>query len=109
VNHPKDDRYQETGFPTLQWEEEDLPTRPLPLHEQPLQVRIDHEMAVISENHARIAKAIVTFWGHRDCSEYLKKLILSGGHSDGGSRAGFRSEVLSALINLAGLHTIDRQ
>ena len=34
VPDPKDDsRYQETGFPSLQWEDDDLPTRPLPLHE----------------------------------------------------------------------------
>ena len=53
---PKDDsRYQETGFPSLQWEDDDLPTRPLPLHEHPLQARIDSECEVIDQFHPRAA------------------------------------------------------
>lgn len=104
---PKDTRFQETGFPSLSWEEEDLPTRPLPLHERPLQARIDAEMATIAEHHARIALAIEKFWGHRDCVEYLQRLILSGGDSDGRSRVGFKPEVVSALINLVALHKIE--
>lgn len=104
VADPKESRFQETGFPTLSWEEEDLPTRPLPLHERPLQARIDSEMLVIAEHHTRIALAIEKFWGHPDCDEYLQKLILSGGDSDGRARVGFKSEVLSALINLVALH-----
>ncbi len=76
----------------------------MPLHERPLQARIDAEMAVIAEHHIRIALAIEKFWGHRDCVEYLRTLILSGGDNDGKARVGFKSEVLSALINLAALH-----
>ena len=104
---PNDSRFHETGFPSLQWEEEDEPTRPLPLHERPLQARIDHEMAIITQHHARIALAIEKFWGHRDCVEYIQKLIMSGGHQDGQARMGFKSEVVSALINLASLHKLD--
>jgi len=99
-----DSRFVETGFPSLQWEEDELPTRPLPLHERPLQVRVDHELAIVAAHHARIALAVEKFWGHRDCVEYLQKLIMSGGHQDGQSRVGFKSEVLSALINLVALH-----
>ena len=55
----------------------------------------------------RIAQAIEKFWGHRDCVEYLQKLIMSGGHQDGQTRVGFKTEVLSALINLAALHQIE--
>jgi hypothetical protein len=106
MHNPKDSRYQETGFPSLQWEEEDLPTRPMPLHERPLQARIDNEMAVVAEHHVRIALAIEKFWGHRDCVEYLQKLILSG-YSEGQKRMGFKPEVVSALINLAALHRIE--
>jgi hypothetical protein len=68
VHDPQDSRFHETGFPFLSWEEEDLPTRPMPLHERPLQARIDHEMAIIALHHARIALAIEKFWGHRDWS-----------------------------------------
>jgi hypothetical protein len=107
VPDPNDSRFHETGFPSLQWEEDDLPTRPMPLHERPLQARIDNEMAVIAQHHVRIASAIEKFWGHRDCIEYLQKLIMSGGHQDGQTRVGFKSDVLSALINLAALHKME--
>lgn len=102
-----DSRFVETGFPSLQWEEDDLPTRPLPLHERPLQARIDHEMAIIAEHHVRIALAIEKFWGHRDCVEYLQKLIMSGGHQDGTVRVGFKPAVLSALMSLAAMHQVE--
>ena len=104
MQDPKDSRFQETGFPSLSWEEEDLPTRPMPLHERPLQARIDAEMAIIAEHQIRIALAIEKFWGHRDCVEYLQTLILSGGDSVGRARVGFKSEVISALMNLVALH-----
>lgn len=108
VPDSKDSRFHETGFPSLQWEEEDLPTRPMPFHERPLQARIDHEMAIIAEHHIRIALAIEKFWGHRDCVEYLQTLVLSGGYSDTTrNRVGFKPEVLSALINLASLHRVE--
>jgi hypothetical protein len=103
---PKDSRSKETGFPSLTWEEEDLPTRPMPLHERPLQARIDVEMAVIAEHHVRIALAIEKFWGHKDCVEYIQSLVLSG-YKDGEKRVGFKPEVVSALISLAQLHRIE--
>jgi hypothetical protein len=107
VPDQNDSRFVETGFPSLQWEDDDLPTRPMPLHERPLQARIDHEMAIIAERHIRIALAIEKFWGHRDCVEYLQKLIMSGGHQDGQNRVGFKPDVVSALMNLAALHQIE--
>jgi len=107
LHDPNDSRFHETGFPSLSWEEEDLPTRPMPLHERPLQARIDAEMAVVAAHHVRIALAIERFWGHRDCVEYLRTLILSGGDTDGRARVGFKSEVLSALMNLVALHKQD--
>lgn len=104
LHKPKDrPKQEETGFPTLSWEEEDLPTRPTPLHERPLQARIDSEMEVIARHHIRIALAIEKFWGHRDCVEYIQNLILNG-DNDGQRRVGFKPEVLSALMNLAALH-----
>jgi hypothetical protein len=95
---------KEVGFPVLNTEEEELATRPMGLNELPRQFRIDHEMAIIAKHHERIEKAIRTFWGHHDCVEYLQKLILSGTDSSGNSRAGFKPEVLSALMNLITLH-----
>lgn len=107
MHDPKDSRFQETGFPSLSWEEEDLPTRPMPLHERPMQARIDTEMAIVALHHPRIALAIEKFWGHRDCVEYIQTLILSGGDGSGRSRIGFKSEVLSALMNLVALQSQD--
>lgn len=104
VHDPNDSRYHETGFPSLQWEDEALDTRPMPMHERPLQARIDYEMAIIAEHHVRIALAIEKFWGHRDCVEYIQTLILSGGDNQGKHRVGFKADVLSALINLVALH-----
>ena len=104
MQDPNDSRFQETGFPSLSWEDDDLPTRPMPLHERPLQARIDAEMAVIAEHHIRIALAIEKFWGHRDCVEYLQTLILSGGDNNGRTRVGFKNEVVSAMMNLVALH-----
>ena len=108
MQDPKDSQFHETGFPSLQWEDDDLPTRPMPLNERPLQARIDHEMAIIQQIHPRIALAIEKFWGHRDCVEYIQTLILSGGYNSEREKArvGFKPEVLSALINLAGLHRV---
>lgn len=97
------------GFPPINYMEEDVATRPMGLHELPRQARIDREMAVITNHHERIAKAINTFWGHRDCDEYLQKLILSGGDGAGKTRVGFKPAVLAALINLSELHNVDHR
>jgi hypothetical protein len=91
------------GFPSLKWEDEELATRPMPLHERPLQARIDVELALIAERHARIALAIEAFWGHRDCVEYIQSLVLSG-YKEGERRMGFKPEVLTALMTLVELH-----
>ena len=93
----------ETGFPSLNWEEEDLATRPIPLHERPLQARVAMEMALIGEHHLRVAQAIDSFWGHKDCVAYIESLILSG-YKQGEKRLGFKPEVLTALMTLAELH-----
>ena len=102
---PKDADASPDGFPSLEWNGEDLTTRPMGLDELPRQFRIDQAMEVVTRHHPRIAQAIRTFWGHRDCVEYLQTLILKGGYSDGlTNRVGFKDEVLSALMRLASLH-----
>ncbi|MEO8546645.1 MAG: hypothetical protein ABJA49_11185 [Betaproteobacteria bacterium] len=96
------------GFPTLKWEEEELDTRPMPLHELPRQVGIENAMAIIAKHHARIAKAITLFWGTRECVAYIDKLVLSGGDGLGRARIGFKPEVVSALMSLISLHQVDK-
>jgi hypothetical protein len=94
------------GFPNLIEHPEFESTRPMALHELPKPMRIDHEMNIVRAYHPRIAAAIEVFWGHRDCVEYLQKLITNGGDGFGNARVGFKHEVLSALINLTTLHEI---
>lgn len=81
-------------------------TSALSLDEMSAQARIEHELAIIGKHHERIAKAIRVFWGHKGCVEYIEELILNGNDGADYNRAGFKLEVLSALINLASLHTI---
>jgi len=96
------------GFPSLKWEEEELTTRPMPLHELPRQVGIDNAMALIAQRHERIAKAITVFWGTPDCVEFMEKLVMSGGDGFGNARIGFKPEVVSAIMSLISLHQIDK-
>jgi hypothetical protein len=94
------------GFPSLSEEAELEATRKMPLHELPLQHRMDSSLAVIAADHPRIANAIDQFWGFQECDEYLTKLIYDGKDPKGHERAGFKSEVLSALLNLKSLHKV---
>lgn len=94
------------GFPELIHEDAHELTRPMPLHERPRQVRVDHEMAIIRAHHERIAKTINVIWGHKECVAYLQQLVLNGDDGNGKARVGFKHEVLSALINLVALHEI---
>ena len=105
VNKPKS---KEVGFPPIDFVEEELATRPMPLHELPRQVGIDSAMAVVAKHHARIAHAIELFWGTRDCVEYIQKLVLSGGDGFGNARVGFKPEVVAALLSLSTLHQVER-
>lgn len=102
---PKDPPHQnkDIGFPSIEWEDEQLATRPMPLHERPMQARIDREMAILAAQHIRIAMAIENMWGHKECLEYIQSLVLSG-YKEGQKRMGFKPEVLAALMNLAALH-----
>ena len=96
-------RSKDSGFPSLDWEDDALDTRPLPLHELPSHVRIENELSVIAARHQRIADSIRIFWGHHDCIEYMQNLIMSG-YKEGVVRMGFKPEIISALMNLIALH-----
>lgn len=95
---------QPAGFPVLKWEQEEMATRPMPLHELPHQAGVDRAMAVIEGRHQRIANAIKAFWGTPDCVDYMEKLIMSGGDGFGNARVGFKPEVVTALMSLISLH-----
>lgn len=99
---------EDTGFPPIDMDEEELVTRPMPLHELPRQVGIEQAVAIIAQRHQRIADAIRIFWGTRDCVEYIQKLVMSGGDGFGNARIGFKPEVVSALLSLASLHQVEK-
>jgi|SRR5450830_438049 len=96
------------GFPDLNNGSDFAATRPMTRNEMPRQAHIDHEMAIISQHHERIAKAINMFWGHRDCVEYIQQLLLNGGDGDGRARIGFKLEVVAALLNLIEMHEVKK-
>lgn len=77
-----------------------------PLHQLSRQGRIDRQIALIDQHHAHIAKGLRLIWGHKECVEYMNKLVISGGDGAGKTRIGFRDEVLSALMDLNSLHEI---
>lgn len=92
------------GFMETSDDPDELDTRPMPLDDLPRQARIDREMAIIRSHHERIFQAIQLFWGHKDCAQYLKGLVLNGAEGRGEARIGFKREVLSSLINLLTMH-----
>ena len=100
------DKSQFTGFPVISYTEEHPPTRPTPLIEKPRQTRIDHQLAVIGDQHEHIAKIVRVLWGHKECLDYIRQLVFDGGDGVDRSRVGFKKEVLSALMDLSNQHEI---
>lgn len=82
----------------------ELPTRRMALEDYSRTVRLDRHMETVRTYHERVAKGIAIFWGHPECGEYLRKLLVNGCEDTGYARMGFRAEVLSALMNLLELH-----
>lgn len=100
---PDPDELPEIDFPAVDWDDEELDTRPMPLHEQPLQARIDREIAHVAAHYPRVAAGIENFWGQRDCVAYIQSLIFNG-YKEGESRLGFKEDVVTALMNLVEMH-----
>jgi hypothetical protein len=78
----------------------------MPLHELPFQYRMDSSLAVKNAHHPHIADAIDRFWGSQECDEYLGKLIYAGNDTKSHTRVGFKSEVLTSLLNLKSMHKV---
>jgi hypothetical protein len=60
-------------------------------------------MTIIARPHPDVAKAVVDFWGHRECTEYLQALVMRGAVV-ADHRQPFRPQVLTALLDLIALH-----
>jgi hypothetical protein len=66
--------------------------------------RAEDALQVVELHHHRIANTIRTLWGHKECSEYIGKLIMDGGDSKGHARMGFHQDAAAAMMALSDLH-----
>ncbi len=97
---------EDLNFPPLIMEEEVRPALQVPVQELPIQDRIEHSMAIVRAHHERIAKGLALMWGYPECNEYLQKLVFDGSDPADTRRAGFKPEVLEALLSLLELHRV---
>ena len=72
--------------------------------ERTLEQRKDDALTTVELHHHRIANTIRTLWGYKECSDYISKLILSGGDGMGHSRLGFNQDAANAMMLLAEIH-----
>ena len=99
------------GFPPLVDKPDDdvpLDTWPMPLHDLPVEHQVQQALIVVAYKHPQVAKAIATFWGYKEGTDYLKQLIFDGSDPKSHTREGFSADVLTALLNLQSLHVIKR-
>lgn len=71
---------------------------------QTLEQRREEALATVELHHHRIANTIRTLWGYKECSDYISKLILSGGDGMGHARMGFNQDAANAMMLLAEIH-----
>jgi hypothetical protein len=93
-----------------------LPTAPMPLlaegspsgaaapRERTVGQRREDALQVVELHHHRVANTIRTLWGHKECSEYISKLIMDGGDSKGNARMGFHQDAAASMMVLSDLH-----
>lgn len=84
--------------------ERDEPAQSVDLQKIPAEQRLEVAMGVVDAHHPRIAKTLRNLWGSQECSDYLSKLIMSGGDGMGHARVGFHQDVADALLVLGSLH-----
>lgn len=69
-----------------------------------LEQRREDALSTVELHHHRIANTIRTLWGYKECSDYISKLILSGGDGMGHARMGFNQDAANAMMLLAEIH-----
>ncbi|MGQ0710575.1 MAG: hypothetical protein ACT4NV_12600 [Rhodoferax sp.] len=79
-------------------------TRPLEEKEKSPAQRAQEALDIIELHHARIAKTLRTMWGHRECSQYIAQLLMTGYDDTGNARMGFHQEAVTAMLPLGDLH-----
>lgn len=66
--------------------------------------RLEAAMEIVEQHHPRIAKTLRSMWGYQECSDYISKLIMSGGDGMGNARVGFNQDAANAMLVLGNLH-----
>ena len=84
--------------------EDGAPIHPDQLYRLAANQRTDAALQIVELHHHRIANTIRSLWGHKECSDYISKLILSGGDGMGQSRIGFNQDAALAMMVLSELH-----
>jgi hypothetical protein len=82
----------------------EVATEPMPLDQKPIAYRIEEALACVELHHQRVANTIRTIWGHKECVQYINKLVMGGNDDSGRSRIGFHQEAVNAMLELANLH-----
>lgn len=81
------------------------PYKPAPASKGPTrEQRREEALSVVDQHHHRVANTIRTLWGHKECSLYINKMLMSGGDGMGQNRVGFRPEAVEAMLTLVDLH-----
>lgn len=96
----------ETADSTFNFNFDEIPTRPMELHELTDEQRMTHALEIVARFHQRVATTIRTFWGHDECPLYINKLILEGHDGSGEARSGFNALAVQAMMNLVDLHEV---
>ncbi len=84
--------------------EDGVPIQPDQLYRLAVNQRKDAALQIVELHHHRIANTIRSLWGHKECSDYISKLILSGGDGMGHARIGFNQDAALAMMVLSELH-----
>ena len=84
--------------------EDGVPIRPEQLNRLTTDQRKEAALQIVELHHHRIANTIRSLWGHKECSEYISKLIMSGGDGMGHARIGFNQDAALAMMVLSDLH-----
>ena len=94
-----------TDFPPLIWEAPAVAARPGACNEVLTpQQRVDRQLAIICKDHERLGKGIAAIWGSPEYDDYLQQLVFNAADAKRDIRAGFKPEVLAALMRLSELH-----
>lgn len=84
--------------------EDGLPVQAAQLPQLSAEQRKEGALQIVELHHHRIANTIRSLWGHKECSDYISKLIMSGGDGMGHARIGFNQEAALAMMVLSDMH-----